>query len=305
MTCAMSPSTSAAGRIQILAAACLFSTGGAAIKAIELGGWPIAGFRSGIAAAVLLLLVPAARQGWSWRVLPVGAAYAATLVLFVLANRLTTAANAIFLQATAPLYILLLGPLLLREPVRRSDLVFMALVGTGLALFFVGSEMPAATAPDPAAGNLLAAASGLTWALTVIGLRWIGRAGSGMVSPIAPVVAGNAMAFLACLPMALPMPLGRPLDWILIAYLGVFQIGLAYLLLTTAIRHVSALEATLLLLLEPALSPAWAWLVHREEPSAWALAGGALIVTATLVRTWRTSRTGATRVVTGLPPPRP
>jgi len=281
---------SAAVRIQILAAACLFSTGGAAIKAIDLGGWPIAGFRSGIAAVVLLLLVPAARRGWSWRVLPVGAAYAATLILFVLANRLTTAANAIFLQATAPLYILILGPLLLRESARRSDLVFMAVVGTGLALFFVGREVPTVTAPDPSAGNLLAAASGVTWALTVIGLRWIGRAGSGTVSAIVPVVAGNAIAFLVCLPMALPMPAGRPLDWILIAYLGVFQIGLAYFLLSAAIRNVSALEATLLLLLEPALSPAWAWLVHGEEPSAWALVGGALIVVTTLVRTWRSSR---------------
>ena len=280
---------SASARIQILAAACLFSTGGAAIKAIEFGGWPIAGFRSGIAAVVLFLLVPAARRGWSWRVLPVGAAYAATLILFVLANRLTTAANAIFLQATAPLYILLLGPLLLREPIRRTDVLFMALVGTGLALFFVGREIPAATAPDPAAGNLLAAASGVTWALTVIGLRWIGRGGSGTVSAIVPVVAGNAIAFLVCLPLALPVPAGRPLDWILIAYLGVFQIGLAYLLLSAAIRNVSALEATLLLLLEPALSPAWAWLMHGEEPSAWALAGGTLIVATTLVRTWRTS----------------
>src|SRR5688500_15647594 len=106
-------------RLQVLAAALLFSTGGAAVKATTLTAWQVAGFRSGIAALAVFLLVPAARRGWTWHVVPVGVAYAATLVLFVTANKLTTAANAIFLQASAPLYMLAFGPLLLREPVRQ------------------------------------------------------------------------------------------------------------------------------------------------------------------------------------------
>jgi drug/metabolite transporter, DME family len=114
-----------------------------------------------VAALALALLLPASRRIWSWHVLPVGAAYAATLILFVTANKLTTAANAIFLQSTAPLYILLLGPLLLREPVRRSDLGFMGAVAVGLLLFFVGTEEPVATAPNPARGNVLALLSGV------------------------------------------------------------------------------------------------------------------------------------------------
>ena len=120
-------------RLLLVAAAVLFSTGGAVIKAATLTPWQVASFRSGVAALVLLLVVPEARKGWSWRVAPVGAAYAATLILFVLATRLTTAANAIFLQSTAPLYLLLLGPWLLREPIRRSDVVYILAIAAGSA----------------------------------------------------------------------------------------------------------------------------------------------------------------------------
>ncbi|HLS47395.1 MAG TPA: hypothetical protein VK012_02685, partial [Gemmatimonadales bacterium] len=104
--------TTNAARLRLVLAALLFSTGGAAIKATTLTAWQVAGFRSGVAALVLFLLLPESRRGWSWRTLLVGISYAATLLLFVLANKLTTSANTIFLQSTAPLYILILSPLL-------------------------------------------------------------------------------------------------------------------------------------------------------------------------------------------------
>lgn len=295
-----------AGRVQLLAAALLFSTGGAAIKATALGAWQVAGFRSGVAALTFLLLFPAARRGWNARVLAVAAAYAATLILFVLANRLTTAANTIFLQSTAPLYILLFGPLLLGEPVRRRDLAFMTLVGAGLLLFFVGAEAPSATAPDPARGNGLAAASGVTWALTVMGLRWLGREGKGDAA-VATVAAGNTLAFLATLPLTLPVGETAPADWAIVLYLGVFQIALAYWFVTRAIRHVPALEASVLLLAEPALNPIWAWWIHGERPGRWALAGGTLILGTTTLKTWWDARTAAGergRRAAGMPPER-
>ncbi len=278
------------GRLQILAAAALFSTGGAAIKAASLGGWPIAGLRSGVAAVTLLLILPAARRGWRWRLVPVAVAYASTLVLFVLANRLTTSANAIFLQSTAPLYLLLLGPFVLREPIRRSDLPFMAAVGLGLAAFFVGSEVPVATAPDPVRGNVLGVLSGVSWALTVTGLRWLGREPGGSDATLAAVAMGNAIAFVACLPVALPIENASGTDWLVILYLGAVQIGLAYVLLSSAFQSVGALEASLLLLLEPALNPVWAWLVHGERPSVWGAVGGAVILGATLLRIWWVGR---------------
>ncbi|HEY0017918.1 MAG TPA: EamA family transporter [Longimicrobium sp.] len=272
-------------RLQVLGAALLFSTGGAAIKATTLTAWQVAGFRSAVAAAAVFLLVPAARRGWTWHVVPVGVAYASTLVLFVTANKLTTSANAIFLQSTAPLYMLLFGPLLLKEAVRRRDLVFMAPVVLGLLLFFVGSEAPVQTAPNPPLGNLMAVASGATWALTLVGLRWMGNRAGGDGSALPTVVAGNLIAFLACLPASLPVVDAGTGDWLAVAYLGVFQIGAAYLLLAAGIRHVPALEASVLLMLEPALNPVWAWLVHGETPGPWAITGGVLILGATLLRT--------------------
>jgi drug/metabolite transporter (DMT)-like permease len=286
----MSPRSTA--RLQLLGAAFLFSTGGAAIKAARMTGWQIAGFRSGIAALALLLLAPAARRGWSWQATLVGIAYAGCLVLFVLANRLTTAANTIFLQSTAPLYLLFLGPWLLHEPVRRQDIGFMLVVGAGLALFFVGVERPAMTAPDPARGNLLALASGFFWALAIAGLRWL-SARPGRGSPIAAVVSGNLTACLVTLPMALPLASPGPADWAIVSYLGIFQIALAYILVTTAIHRIPALEASVILLLEPALNPFWAWLVQHETPGVWALLGGAIILGATTFKSWNESRATA------------
>jgi drug/metabolite transporter (DMT)-like permease len=281
-----------AARLQLLAAAFLFSTGGAAIKAAGMTGWQIACFRSGIAAVALLCMTPAARRGWTPKAALVGVAYAGCLVLFVLANRLTTAANTIFLQSTAPLYLLFLAPWLLHEPVRREDLGFMLAVGAGLALFFVGVEQPAATAPDPVRGNLLALASGFCWALAIAGLRWLSR-DRRRGSPIAAVVSGNITAFLLSLPMALPLGPHGLGDWAIVGYLGIFQIGLAYVFVTRAIQQIPALEASVILLLEPVLNPVWAWVIQGETPGAWALLGGAIILGATTYKSWNESRVAA------------
>jgi drug/metabolite transporter, DME family len=276
-------------RLLLLAAATLFSTGGAAIKAASITGWQVASFRSGIAALALVLLVPSARRGWNWKLAPVGTTYAAVLVLFVLATRLTTAANAIFLQSTAPLYLLLLAPLLLHEQIRRGDLLLMAAIATGMALVLFSGADAAATAPDPVLGDRYGAGAGLAWALTVSGLRWIGRSGPDNAATPA-VAAGNLIAFLACLPMALPVERFTRADVVVLLYLGVFQIGLAYFFVTRAIRYVPAFEATALLLLEPALNPIWTWLIHHEIPGWRAVAGGSIIILATGVHTWIQSR---------------
>jgi len=269
-------------RAQLLAAAFLFSTGGAAIKASAFSSWQIAGLRSGIAVLVLLLLLPRARRGWSWRTVLVGCAYAATMLLYVSANKLTTAANTIFLQSTAPLFILLLAPWLLREPSRRRDLLLMLVLAVGMGLFFVGRQPALVTAPDPLHGNLLAAGSGLCWGLTVMGLRWLAKGtGTGSDPSVAAVSCGNLIACAIALPFAFPMASAGPTDWLLIVFLGVFQIAVAYIFLTRGVRHVPALEASLLLLLEPVLNPVWAWMIQGEQPTAWALVGGAIIIVAT------------------------
>jgi drug/metabolite transporter, DME family len=277
-------------RFQILASAALFSTGGALIKAISLTPWQIAAFRSLFGAAAILAMAPEARRGWGWRTGLVGCAYAGTVLLFVLANRNTTSANAIYLQSTAPLYLLLLGPWCLQEPVRARDLGPMALLAAGLACFFVGTEAPRDSAPNPALGDLLAVGSGLTWALTVSGLRWLARREGEGNPAVAAAVAGNGIAFLVALPFALPVAASTPADWGLVALLGVFQIGLAYVFLTRASRHVPALETALLLLVEPVLNPLWAFLVHGEAPGPWAVAGALVILAATAWQALRKQR---------------
>ncbi|MCW5980869.1 MAG: EamA family transporter [Bryobacteraceae bacterium] len=273
-------SSETAGRAAILAAALLFSTGGAAIKAAALSGWQVACFRSAVA-ALFILLLPGARRNWSARTLLVGLAYGATLILFVLANKLTTSANAIFLQGSAPLYLLLLGPWLLRERIRRSDLALVAVLTAGMALFFLGRQVPLRTAPDPVSGNIIGAFAGLAWALTIAGLRWVSGRDTASGSGLAPVAAGNLLAFSIALPFALPAEGARAMDWALIVYMGAFQVGLAYVCLTRGLRALPALEASLLLLAEPALNPVWSWMVHGERPGALALAGGSLILAGT------------------------
>lgn len=271
-------------RLSILGAALLFSTGGAAIKATTLSSWQVASFRSGVAALFLVLAVRQARHIWSPRTLAVGVAYAATLTLYVTANKLTTAANAIFLQSTAPIYLLLLGPWVLREPVRRADIFFTFGIAAGMTLFFVGTESPSSTAPAPFHGNLLGAASGLTWAMTLLGLRWLGRGTTNPQAAGQAVVAGNVIACLACLPLALPVTSTSAADWTIIGFLGVFQIGIAYVFMTRGMRGVPALEASLLLLLEPVASVLWAWVFHSEEPGAWSSTGCVLILVSTVLR---------------------
>lgn len=220
--------------LRVLTAAALFSTGGALIKAATLTGWQVACFRSAVGALAILAMAPESRRGWTPRTLLVGCAYASTVLLFVLANRTTTSANAIFLQSTAPIYLLLLGPFLLKEPLKGRDLLLMAVIAAGLACFFLDPERPQATAPDPFLGNVLAAASGVTWALTVAGLRWLARSGpSGAPTPghddnpaASATVAGNAIACLAALPFALPVENAAGRDLGIVLVLGVFQIGL-------------------------------------------------------------------------------
>jgi drug/metabolite transporter (DMT)-like permease len=272
--------------IGLVLAAALFSTGGAAIKGLSLDAWQTACLRSLVAAAALAIAVPAARRRWTHWTLLVGLAYAATMILFVAGNKLTTAMNTIFLQSTAPLWVLLLAPWLLAERVRRADVLCGILMALGLLFFLIGREEPSATAPDPVLGNLLAGVAGLTWAFTIMGIRRLARQAVPGANPAAAaILAGNLIAAAVCIGPALPLGEVDVADGLLIIWLGVFQIGLAYLLLTRSMRWVPSPEAALLLLVEPVLSPVWAWIFHGERPSLLALLGGAVILLGSGLRT--------------------
>jgi drug/metabolite transporter (DMT)-like permease len=264
-------------RLLLLAAAALWSTAGAAMKTCGLDGLQIAGGRSLVAGVFLLAMLPEARRLPSRRMLLGVGGYAATVILFALSNKLTTAANAIFIQSSAPLWILVLSPALLGERAGRGELFALPVYALGLGLFFLDE-----LGPGQLQGNLVALASGLTFGLCIIGLR---RAGE---ESTAALVWGNLLAAIAVLPVVVILgrgPAPSRLDLMLLVYLGVFQLGLAYLCFARGIARVPALEASLLVLLEPILNPIWTFAFTGERPGPWALGGAAVVLAATV---WRT-----------------
>lgn len=275
--------TARAARLLILGAAVLWSTGGAAIKLAHASAtpWQIAGGRALFAAAALALVLPEARRGLAdRRVLALSAAYAATTVLFVFANALTTAANAIFLQDAAPLWVMVIAALLLREGPTRVELALAPVFLGGMTLFFldrigVGAQSGAAAA----LGNAIAVLSGIAFAFLIVGLRALRGAGAE-----AAVLAGNVLSFAVCLPGAAAGPLPGARDLAIVAYLGIFQLAAAYTLFARGLRRLSAVEASLLALAEPVLNPIWAFLLAGERPGPYAIAGAALILGATAAR---------------------
>ncbi|MBM3738613.1 MAG: EamA/RhaT family transporter [Acidobacteria bacterium] len=269
-------------RLLVVMAAILFSTGGAAIKASSLTGWQVASLRAGIAAAAIFLLIPESRKIADRSILLAGMMYAVMGVSFAVANKLTTAANAIFLQDTAPVYLMLAGPWLLGERVHRRDWIFLGVMAIAVVLFFAGSPAASATAPAPVAGNTVAMVSAVAWAASIGALRWVEQNGR---PAMAVVAMGNLTGCLAALPMALRGGFAlTAVDLAAVLYLGLIQIALGYVILTRAIRRVSAVETSLLMMCEPVFSPLWAFLLHGERPGGWAMLGGALILAATAAR---------------------
>lgn len=266
----------------LVATAVLWSFGGLLIKLVNWHPAAIAGGRSAIAALMFFFVLgrPAlkmTRSQWA-----AAAAYAATVILFVFATRLTTAANAILLQYAAPAYTIVLSAWILKEKSSIVDWGAVFFVLCGMVLFFLdGFEM------GHFIGNVLAILSGLSFALMVVFLRK-----QKHTSTWEPIFWGNVLTALAGLPfMTAPYP---DLTGIIsLIALGVFQLGFSYILYTIAIKRVTAVEATLVPVIEPILNPVWAFLGLGELPGAWALVGGIavlLTVSARFVLTYRLSR---------------
>ncbi|WP_322796766.1 DMT family transporter [Tepidiforma sp.] len=273
------------GLAAILGAAVLWSTGGLFIKWVSLDAPGVTMWRSLFAALTIAVLVrPRLEMPWRTPRLTWGiaVAYALTLVMFVAATKLTTAANAIFLQYTAPVYLLFAGPIFLKEPTTRLDLATVAVAFAGMGLFFVGR-----LEGDALAGNALALASGVTLAAMFLLLRAPGCSAetrpAGMLLGNLLLVAALAIVNAARAEPGLFAPSLRDLAGLV--FLGVVQIGLAYLLFGYGMATVGALEASLIGLLEPVLNPVWVLLFLGERPGRWAVLGGAVIIGAVAVRT--------------------
>jgi len=263
--------------LAVAGAALLWSSGGVFIKLAPMPALAVACGRSLVAGLFYLI---ALRPNLRAARFTTAASYAACILTFVSATRLTTAANAIFLQYTGPAYVLALSPWLLREPFRGIDGVCVALSLSGMSLFFVGR-----IEPGQFAGNLLGIASGVFFALVVVLLRRDARGGKGDALPSTAL--GNLLAAAVTLPFAfraLPqMTSGRGLFVLL--YLGIVQLGIAYLLFMRGVRRVPAAEASLISTLEPIFNPLWVFIGTGERPGPWALAGGAVVVASVILRT--------------------
>lgn len=261
----------------VFAAAFLWSTGGLFIKWTSLSGLELSSYRSFFALVTVALVTR--REGFSLNSLTAAAAilYAALVILFVMATKQTTAANAIFLQYTAPVYLLILEPLVYKEKFRGRDLLTVLVCIGGMALFFVGQLRP-----QDVTGNLMALTSGLFFAMYFLLLR---HPRAREVNRASSVIYGNLLVVLACAPWGLAAfdSVGRH-DLLSVTYLGVIQLGLSYVLFTVGMaRGVRSLDAGIICYIEPVLNPVWVFLVLGERPSRWALIGGAIIITAVII----------------------
>jgi drug/metabolite transporter (DMT)-like permease len=268
----------------VLFAALLWSTGGLLIKATSLNAFELSFYRSLLAALTVAFFTR--REGFKLNGIAVltSVLYAALLLLFVVATKLTTAANAIFLQYTAPIYVLLLEPIFYKERFRLGDLLTVAICIAGMSLFFVGKLRP-----EDVSGNLAALASGLCFAFYFLLLR---HPRAQRVNRAASVIYGNLLVVLLTAPVGLAaFSRVTALDAVSIAFLGIFQIGVAYTLFTLGMaRGVRSLDASIIGYIEPVLNPVWVFLVLGERPSEWALVGGCIIVAAVVAHTIRGAR---------------
>jgi drug/metabolite transporter (DMT)-like permease len=272
------------------AAALCWSLGGLLIKSVPWPPLAVAGGRGFIAAAFLAAFAPRFRFTWSAAQLGGAVAYAATTVLFVTANKLTTAANAILLQYTAPVWIALFGAWFLGERATRADWITIAAVFAGMGLFFCDDLRFSGVA-----GNLVALASGVAFASMTLLLRK-----QKDTSAEESIFLGNLLAGVIGLPFMLRsgfLPDAR--GWLALALLGTVQLGFSYLLYARAIRHVTALEAVLIPVIEPILNPVWVLLALGERPGRYSLVGGVIVLGAVTVRTLHSLRAAPTTV----PPP--
>jgi drug/metabolite transporter, DME family len=273
------------GALLVLAAAALWSTGGVGVKVANAEPLVVAGLRSLFALVfmTMVLVVTMRRRGDSARVVvdllkrplvwAAAASYALMVVMFCLSARRTTAANAIFIQYTGPVYVALLSAKLLGEKPTAGDWGAIGASLVGMALTF-GGELGGGRME----GNLLAVLSSFGFAGLPLLLRIEEKKRAEPLAPLVAMSLGNALAALVALPACLRNPPADQRTWLVLVALGTFQIGLPYVLYGMAVRRLRALESSLLAMIEPVLNPIWVLLATGEKPSVMAAIGGAVIV---------------------------
>ena len=276
--------------LALTACALLWSSGGLLIKIVDWNPFAIAGLRSLIGGLLILAVVRRPRFTWSFPQMAGAVCYAGCMVCFVAANKLTTAANAILLQYTAPLYAAMLGWVFLREKASLLDWITIAVVLGGMALFFLDK-----LAAGGMAGNLIAIVSGIFFAGTMVALRK-----QKNESPLESLLLSHGITFLVSLPF-LWGPAPSLASCLGLGLLGVFQIGIPSFLLAYGVKRVTALQTLLTTVLEPIFNPVWVFVVLGEVPGPRSLVGGAIILVAVTLRSAISLRQAAQRTVVGSP----
>lgn len=272
------PQTPAPGRqglgiAAVAACALLWSTGGLFIKIVSWNPFALAGVRSLIGGTLILLYLRRPRFTWSFAQIAGAVCYAACMILFVAANKLTTAANAIMLQYTAPLYAAAFGWIFLKEKASALDWITVVIVIGGMALFFMDK-----LSVGGMEGNIIAIVSGVFFAGAMVSLR-----AQKDASPLESILLAHAITFLVSIPFLRPPWPSLP-GWGGLAFLGIFQIGISSIFLSYGVRHVTALQSLLTSVLEPLFNPVWVFLVLGELPGPRAVVGGVIILVVVTLR---------------------
>jgi len=262
--------------LMLIIAALLWSLGGLFIKLVDLSPIIIAGIRSLGAAVVFIFYIK--KPKWYWGKYFIGGIlfYSSMVILYVVSIRLTTAANAIFLQFTAPLWVVIFGYFILKETVSKFDILAMLFIFLGMGLFFIDDLTFYGFW-----GNIMALVSGICFALVTVLIR------KEKDYAFEIVLFGNLITALICFPFMLEGFGGSSkLDLLIIFALGVFQLGIPYLLYTKALKYVKAIDAILTGMIEPVLNPIWVFLFIGEVIGEWAFIGGLMVLIGSLGRAY-------------------
>jgi drug/metabolite transporter (DMT)-like permease len=263
------------GFVAVFITAVLWSSGGLFIKLISLNAMQLSFFRCLIAAIVFAVLFRKKLLVVNGFTFINALFYAVVLTSFVIATKMTTAANAIFLQSTAPIYVLIFEPLLLKTKFEKLNVITIGVCFIGMTLFFIGN-----LSPGDLTGNLVALLAGLMFAAFFLGMRK-----NDPKYQFSSIFYGNIFVALVCLPFIFNLQTISTNDLLMVSFLGVFQIAFAYAIFSYGLKRIPAVEASIISMLEPILNPIWVFIGYGESPGSWAFIGGLIIITAISART--------------------
>jgi drug/metabolite transporter, DME family len=263
------------GIMAVIVAAIIWSSGGILIKLITLQPMQLSFIRSILAASVFAMLFRRKALIFNGMTLVNGIFYSAILILFVIATKLTTAANAIFLQYTAPIYVLVFEPLINKTEFKKINLITIFVCFTGMILFFIGE-----ITFEHIEGNIVALLSGIAFAAFLIGMRK-----NDHKYQFSTIFYGNILIAILCIPFLGDFQVPGRSDFLMVSFLGIVQIGFAYAIFTYGLKRIHAIEASLIGMIEPVLNPVWVLIWYGEVPSVPAIMGGAIIIATITLKT--------------------